>query len=139
MPHIVERSEYYDVLLFCDIIMVFYFDGYGTNDLYEIWCLDLLCYEWYKSKYNVPKSIGSDTFFMKSNNNNDIHVLDFRHKLHFVVNIYDLFSDDMIKQRRKKYEILVIGFVKDEEKNMNLNNIPWPLKQLILLFYPLFN
>eukprot|EP01084_Bolivina_argentea_P035875 66422_1 len=28
MPHIVERSEYYDVLLFCDIIMVFYFDGY---------------------------------------------------------------------------------------------------------------
>eukprot|EP01084_Bolivina_argentea_P265113 449260_1 len=52
MPHILESETFYDVLLFGDIIMVFYFEN--KNDLYDIWCMDLLYYKWYKLKYNVP-------------------------------------------------------------------------------------
>eukprot|EP01084_Bolivina_argentea_P023391 43625_1 len=134
MPHAVIDERDHDVLLYDDIIIVLYFSDKNDN---EIWCLDLLHYKWYKSKYNVPKSICSCSYFMKHNNNNDIHLLDFDSQQHFTANIYELFPNDMTKQRRKHYEILVIGFVKDEEKNMFLN-IPWPLKQLILLFFPLF-
>eukprot|EP01084_Bolivina_argentea_P173066 299747_1 len=114
MPHCIDDELYYDVLLFGDVIMVFYFDP--DKEIYDIWCMDLLYHKWYKSKYNVPKSIGMHSYFMKGNNNNDIHLLDFDSQQHFMVNAYDLFSNEMIKERRKHYEILVIGFVKDEEK-----------------------
>ncbi len=48
MPHCVNDELYYDVLLFGDVIIVFYFDS--SKDFYDIWCLDLLNYKWFKLK-----------------------------------------------------------------------------------------
>ncbi len=140
MPHLCNKYGYvpnYDILSFCDVIIAFYFDGICCND---IWCLDLLNYKWFKSKYSVPKSIATSdeySYFIKNINTSDIHVLDFVNKQHFIINAHNIFSNEMIKQRRKHFNTLIFGFIGNEEINAVLN-IPWTLKQLILLYFPLF-
>eukprot|EP01084_Bolivina_argentea_P260007 438943_1 len=135
MPHVVNDEMFYDVLIFKDVIIVLYFGDYNNND---IWCLDLLHFKWYKSQYDVPIDINGG-YCIKSNNNDDVHVLNFHNTQHFVTDVYDLFSKDMIKQRRNDYEMLVAGFIKDQENNnIPWGYLPWVLKQLILLYFPVF-
>ncbi len=60
-------------------------------------------YEWYKSKHNVPKCISGGSYFLKSTTNDNIQLADFENQKHLKVNAFDLFLNDMIKQRRNHY------------------------------------
>eukprot|EP01084_Bolivina_argentea_P043043 79331_1 len=134
MPHAVVDEHDHDVLLYDDIIFVLYFSDKNDN---EIWCLDLLHKEWFKSKYNVPKGVHRNSHVIK-NNNNDIHILDFHTQNNFSINMYDLLPNDLIKLRRKEYEVLIIGYIRQKENELMFQNMPLVLKQLILLYFPLF-
>ena len=133
MPHIIHDERCYDIVLFVDIIMVFYFDDSCNN----IWILDLFCDQWHESQYTVP-DLDRDSYFLKSFSDNNIHVLDFYNQDHFVVNFHDLLPKELVKSRRKHYNALVVGFIKDQEKKNLISTIPFVLKQLIAYYFPLF-
>ena len=46
MPHCIDDELDYDILVFGDVIIAFYFQ----NKYKDIWCLDLLDNKWFKSK-----------------------------------------------------------------------------------------
>ncbi len=141
MSHCITDERDYDVLLFGDIIFVFYFKAIDKNDYKkkydDIWCLDLLSTTWYKSKYNVPSEIGGESYAIKSGVSDDIHLLDFQNRAHFKVNSYDLLSKPFLKSRRDHYNPLIMGYMKQQENDNLIPNIPFVLKQLILNYYPI--
>eukprot|EP01084_Bolivina_argentea_P072230 131186_1 len=138
MPHIVCFECNYDIIVFGDVIIVFYFGGGGICGYEDIWCLDLLSHQWFKSEYNTPVNAGDESDIFKNNNNNNIHVLDFYGQRHFTINMYNLFSNELIKLRRKHYNKLVIGFIKQQENNNIIPTIPFVLKNLIAYYFQLF-
>eukprot|EP01084_Bolivina_argentea_P001882 3488_1 len=136
MPNFVYDEFYYDIIVFGDVIIAFYFsEDYNNRD---IWCLDLLSHQWFKSKYVVPQDVEWNSYFLKNNNNNDIHILDLCSPNHFQVNAYDLCPNELIKLRRKHYNKLVIGFIKQQENNNIIPTIPFALKNLIAYYFQLF-
>ena len=137
MPHNIGDERYYDHVLFVDIIIVFYFQNYG-NKYNDIWILDLFCETWHKSQYNVPKGFDIDSYFLKNLTDDNIHVLDFCKQNHSTVNLHDLLPKELIKSRRKHYNPLVIGFIREQENKNLIPTIPFVLKQLIAYYFPLF-
>eukprot|EP01084_Bolivina_argentea_P313062 542103_1 len=136
MPRMIEDERGYNYVLVNDVIIVFYFDcDYGSN-YNDIWCLDLWCHKWFKSKYITPESVIGYARCIKSNDNN-VHVLDFESKYHFKVDIWELFPKDMIIERRKRHNTLIMGYIKEQENSLLLN-MPFVLKQLILCYFQLF-
>eukprot|EP01084_Bolivina_argentea_P141481 248595_1 len=131
MPYEVEDDLYYDIVSFGDTIICFYF---GDSGQFDILCLDLLCYQWFKSKVCVPNSIDWFAHCIKTIDDY-IHIL---HKDHFKLNVYELFPNDMVVSRRKHYNKLVMGYIKQEENKHMISNVPCVLKQLILLYFQLF-
>eukprot|EP01084_Bolivina_argentea_P234927 395467_1 len=87
MPYIAGDVRDYSAVTFGDIIIVFYC---GYCRCFDIWCLDLLFYKWFKSEHSIPKSVNEASCI---ENNNDIHILDFEHSDHFKINIYELFTN----------------------------------------------
>eukprot|EP01084_Bolivina_argentea_P148676 259894_1 len=134
MPYVVTNDISYDVLSFGDVIIVFYF---GSSGHYDIWCLDLLCSKWFKSDHSVPISVKYLAYCIKSINNY-VHLLNFEQKTHFKLNIFELFSRDMIISRRKIYQPLVMEYVRQQENNGFVSSMPFVLKQLILCYFQLF-
>merc|ERR1719362_1316291 len=64
MPHIVSNLDHYDILLVEHLIFVFYFPKGGYSD---IWCLDLIEKNWYKSAHKIPECFNNlgNTFSFK--------------------------------------------------------------------------
>ncbi len=143
IPHCVTDELDYDVLLFGDIIFVFYFKARDKTDRKkkydDIWWLDLLSERWYKSKYNVPQSIKWESYAIKGPIRDDIHLLDFENQEHCKVNPHDLLSKQFIKSRREHYNPLIMGYLKEQEICNLVPNIPFVLKQLILNYYPIIS
>ena len=145
MPHDVGELDeiYYEVLLGGDIIFVFYLHAIAANDdtkYDDIWWLDLLNEKWYKSTYNIPFGNRGDGYLMKSKNSDDIHFLStYYDKSHFKVNIHKLLSMEFINDRRDYYNPLIIGYIKEQEKNKLIRNVPFVLKQLILNYFPVID
>ena len=135
MPHCVNLFEH-DVLFVGDIMFVFYVQITIFSKYNDIWLLDLLNSTWYKSTYNVPECLGHSWYVMKSINNIYIHILDFENGIHFKVNFNDLLSMEFINARRDYYNLLVIGYIKQQEKSKLISNVPFVLKQLILNYFP---
>ena len=100
--------------------------------------MDLFRDQWHKSKCNVPEGLDRDSYFVKNLTNNNIHVLDFCNQNHFTVNLHDLLPKEIIESRRKYYNPLVIGFIKEQENQNLISTIPSVLKQLIAYYFPLF-
>eukprot|EP01084_Bolivina_argentea_P127623 225659_1 len=108
MPVCVSDERSYDILAFGDIIFVFY------SVKRYIWCLDLLQQKWFKSHHIIPEGLTLCSYFIKDNND-DIHILSTQQKRHFKINIHQLIPMEMYMIRRKYYEPLVIGFIKQKE------------------------
>ena len=134
MPRKVYCERYYKIVPFGDILFVFYLHTIHFNN---IWILDLIKQKWFISEYNVPKCFGRRTHLIRDKNDQDIHLLEFQDQLHFKVNGYELIPSTLILIRRKHYHSLIMGYIRHEEKQKNIPNIPSVLKQLILMFYPL--
>ena len=142
MPHCVGWETDYDVLIIGDILFVFYFDAHNDEDIdvkyNDIWCLNLLDNKWYKSKYDAPSGLKRKSYSMKLKASNIIHLLNFEYQLHFKIDLHDLLSMEFIKARRDYYNPLVIGYVKQKEKDCK-TNIPFVLRQLILEYFPVID
>ena len=125
----------YDALLFGDVIIVFY-----VHNQYDIWCLDLLNDKWYKSIYKVPKLVErKNVYVFKNRDNDDVHLLSFENQLHFVADLNNLLSMEFIKSRRDCYNPLIMGYLKKQENDNLIANIPFVLKQLILNYFPIID
>lgn len=157
----------FDIILAWDQI-VFWFDfdeyyqGLDENDeeIYEeiiwVYALDLLdCDDegkrkWYKStvEFNVNKIYGewrAEPHCIKDDNDM-VHLMSFRkyqkeeYNYHHRASLWDLLPMECIQINRDKSKPLVHGFIKMfESKNENSHLfLPLYLKDLVLLFYPVF-
>ena len=157
----------FDIILAWDQI-VFWFDfdeyyqGLDENDeeIYEeiiwIYALDLLdCDDegkrrWYKStvEFNVNNIYGewrAEPHAIKDDDDN-IHLMSFRkyqkeeYNYHHRASLWDLLPMEVIQINRDKTKPLVHGFIKMFESQNKNNHIflPLYLKDLVLLFYPVF-
>ena len=111
-------------------LVIFYFQGSGFTDIY---CLDLLQVKWYKLECNVPPSISFKCNVIK--HNQDIHFLQFTKKQHFKIAAHNLLPKEVVVARRKYYNPLIFGYIRYQETNDLVPNIPFVLKRLILDFY----
>ena len=140
MPHSVDFMSYDVILAFEYLIFVFYFDK--TKGA-EIWCLDILSNGWYKCDWNVPDRFCISTglkinvYVIKTKSNN-IHILDFHYGHHFKANLYDLIPRNVIKFHYLFYKPLVMGYIKQEENYKMIPSIPFVIKKLISIYFPLF-
>ena len=126
-----------NVVRFGDILFVFYFkDEYCGSD--EIWCLDIRRKKWYKSAYATPKAFTDLTYIITDNNDQDLHLINFRDKKHWKVNGYDLIPNELVSARRQYYTPLISGYIRQQENKKLIPNIPFEVTQLILNFFPLF-
>ena len=145
MPHCVEEREF-DIILFGDVLFVFYVQAEDTNDdikYSDIWYLDLLNDTWHKSEYSTPDMLG-DTgwgkiYALKSRDNDDVHLFNFREKAHFRADLNKLFTKKFIKSRRDFYNPLIMGYLKEQENQNIIMNLPYVLKQIILKYYPIIH
>eukprot|EP01084_Bolivina_argentea_P189505 325879_1 len=138
MPHIVGDELTYDILLvFDNIVFIFYF---VRNWYLDIWCIDLLNNKLIKTKYNTPilDLYTAENIYVMKDSDNYGYIVNFKSGKRYKFNVYDIIPKQVIKLHRKHYELLIIGFVKQQENELNMIRIPYVLKQLILLFFPLF-
>ena len=143
MPH--PSGKFY-VSLIRDIVLVFYWyfwDGIETDSIQhrksDIWCLDLFDDKWYKSEHKLPDAMVNFEYVIPTKNSNDIHFLKFGYGHHFKVNAHHLLSNEFIESRKDYYKSLVNGYIKQQEQNCKIRNIPVPLKQLISEFIPVID
>ena len=68
---------------------------------------------------------------------NHAHILDTYDGCNVKVDLYDIIPDEMIKSHRNFHKSLIVGYLKKQENELNLQHIPIPLKMLILSFLPL--
>lgn len=134
MPFQVDCAEYDVILGFKNCIFVFYFPDSGFNDIYVI---DLIKNELYISDYCVPSYIDSPFNIHVIKNGNHAHILDTYDGCNVKVDLYDIIPHQMIQSHRNYHKPLVVGYLKKEEKELNIQYIPIPLKMLILTFLPL--
>ena len=137
MPYTTEINFFDILLVFNNIIFIFYFI---ENSYHDIWCIDLLNNKLIKTKYNTPtfNTYRYNIYAMKDNNNN-VHIINFIFGEKYIFNLHNLIPKEIITLHRKYYTPLIIGYIKQEEnKNNFLSNIPYVLKQLILYYFPLF-
>jgi len=129
-----ETWYYFDILNgFDNILVVFYFKKK------QIFILNLLNMKWYKSQYYIPddfKCSYMNCYVMKMNNN--IHIIDFKNNIHSKVNIFDIIPRDIIIYYRKHFQVLIMGYLRENENKFSLQSIPHVLKILMLNYFPLF-
>ena len=125
--------------------ILFRFDIIASGDVKEwkIWCLDLENNDkWYQSPNELPNlkyAMRYSLYAIKDDYNN-VHLMCFKkdRNVHFKASLYDLVSQEIIEINKKRYDPLVIGYVKQFEKRNKPMFIPLYLKKLVLEFYPLF-
>ena len=136
MPHNVNNDMYDAILAFDNIIFVFYFQTSGSTDIY---CFDLINNKWFKSKYCIPGGMySSSRIFVIKHGTNMAHILDFGVKKHVKVCLIDLIPNELKKLHQNRFNKLVIGYVKRQEKVCDIYNVPFVLKQLIFKYFPQF-
>ncbi len=93
----------------------------------------------FKLKYSIPNEFtnnGYNCYSFKININ--LHIINFYNKIHFKVNIFDIMPREIIQSNRTFYKPLIIGYIKQKEKELLLQSIPFPLKMIILTYFQLF-
>ena len=115
----------------------------------EIWFINLLNVELFKTQYCIPKVAGSEmdsyamysygnTFFEYKTKDDFIHLVEIYEGIHYKMYLYDLLSNKMIQSVLKYYQPLIVGYVKRMEKANITQHIPLYLKKIILGYYPAF-
>eukprot|EP01084_Bolivina_argentea_P267680 454460_1 len=105
----------------------------------EIWCLDLFySNKWYKSNYSIPalfKPGHECAPLVVNDKENNIHFIleniEEKHK-HYKALSYDLLPTEIIQLNKIEFDPLVIGFIKQGEKNKQYPFVPIYLKKLVL-------
>ena len=69
--------------------------------------------------------------------NNFIHFFDFGHGDHYKANLYDILPIKFKKLYQKRYDPLVVGYIKELETDNIVPDIPIVLKKLISNYFPL--
>eukprot|EP01083_Nonionella_stella_P045615 122407_1 len=130
-------DDHYDILVFGDIIFVFYFAPSSHTD---IWCFDMFCDKWFKSTHVTPSNISSQwNVFVFQSSKHNVHLLDLKGELHFKTGLYELIPIELIDSRVKHYKPLIMGYIGQVEKGRSIvEYIPSEIKQLILHFFMLF-
>ena len=106
-------DDYYDILIFNNIIIVFYFAP-STNT--DIWCFDFLTEKWFKSEYATPIDIESQwNMFVVRSLNYDLHLLDLNGQKHFQINLYTIIPMELRKLYLNHYQPLIVGYIKQME------------------------
>ena len=129
-----ETLKYYKKCFDFDQI-IFYFDVQDDTH-WDIWCLDLDHNDkWYKSQYSLPVRWGH----MFVDINNDVHLMRCRSRIcHWKASLFDLIPVEIMQLNRQKYDLLIIGFVKEFERKNEMTFIPMYLQKLIIVFYLIF-
>ncbi len=70
--------------------------------------------------------------------NNNVHLMDFYNKIHFKVDIFKIIPNEIIICHRKHFKPLIMGYIRQNENDLPLQSIPFPLQMLILTYFPLF-
>ena len=106
----------------------------------EIWWLDLIQNKWIESNCNLIDEYNKSKVCIINDNDNFIHLMNVKennNKYHVKVSLYDLLPKEVIKAYRNYHDALVIGYIKENESNFDIN-IPFTLKKMILKHLPLF-
>ena len=121
--------------------ILFWFD-YEHETFWKIWCLDLENNnKWYQSQQTLPDlKISEAVPFAIKDDNNNLHLMTFEkdHNHHFKASLFDFVPPEIIRVNRNKFDPLIIGFVKEFERNNQMIFLPMYLKRLIVQFYPIF-
>ena len=142
LPTTLGYPLFYKVILAWDQI-IFLFDYFKSSNWTinnsVIWCLDLRHNgKWYQLNSKCP---GGEMYpqIIKDDENN-IHIMQFlkEHNCHYKVSLFDLIPPEIVRLNRKRFDPLIIGFVKECEKRNKMIFIPMYLKRLIVQFYPIF-
>ena len=80
----------------------------------------------------------SDTLHMFKTKNYDIHITNFENGDHFCASLYDLIPKEIKNIYLKYYAKLIIGFIRENEQNKLIPNIPFVIKKLLLTYFPCF-
>ena len=126
------------ILAFENIVIIFYLEKRGSIYFYH-----LLTNKTYKCKYKVPEKISSegdlgiyDIYTYKDGYDN-AHILKFSSGKHVKVDLYKLIPNDLIVSHREYYKPLIMGYLRYQENQNDIQCIPFVLKTIILNFYPL--
>eukprot|EP01084_Bolivina_argentea_P267678 454454_1 len=137
LPGCAEGYHQFEVILAWNKIIFWFYNS-------KIWCLDLFhSNKWYQSNYFIPKSLAADTIpFTVVDKDNNVHFISMifsekTHK-HYGALLYDLLPLEIIELNKIEFDPLVIGFIKQCEKNKQYPFVPIYLKKLVLEFYPIF-
>ena len=84
---------------------------------------------------NEEDDLEPQIFIIKNENN--AHILNFGTGKHIKVDLYKLLPMGLLNSHRKYYQPLIIGYLKEQENENNIQCIPCVLKIMILKFYPL--
>ncbi len=133
MPYSVNYDHYDIINGFGNVLFVFYWEKW------ELFILDLINMKWYKSNNSIPNEFKSGFYSRYAIKINDsAHIIDFKNNIHFKVCLFNLIPNEIILSHRKLFHPLIIGYLKEKEKQLSLQTIPYVLKILILNYYQLF-
>eukprot|EP01084_Bolivina_argentea_P034332 63542_1 len=135
------------LLVFETLLFVFYgyeeFDWGSTEIGGDIYCLDLFKTKWYKLPYKLPKNYDPGFEFDGSrvvkSRDNYAYFLNFRtQKFIGRISLYELIPKQLYESYKQYYELLIMGNLRELEKNKQYPHLPHVLKKWIVQYFPCF-
>ena len=132
MPYATD-SNYNLVTGFDSILFVLYMNAVGKK---EIWCLELISKQWFKSHVNFPPEL-CNCDLVKADDNH-IYLMNYT-RINVRINLYDIIPVELMQFYSKYYAPLVNGYIRMEYEQRNEHmHISQDLKQLIAKYFNAF-